>query len=136
VPAVFEPVFAQLRELLRAHAADFTVSHDTVTGYGLEAPVGPATLQAWGGKSKARTIPVASVKVGKAYVSYHLMGMPGNARLVASLSDALRARMQGTSCFNFKQVLDDDLLEELQRATVESLRGLKKGGYISDAPIG
>jgi hypothetical protein len=82
---------------------------------------------------KVHTIPVAWVSLGKAAVSYHLMGVPGNTKLSSSLSDELRARMQGQSCFNFT-TMNDALLEELRRVTAESIRGMKRAGFISDAP--
>ena len=127
----FQPVFARLRELLQAHQADFTITHDTPERYGLEGPVGPATVRAWGGKVKTSKIPVAWVEMRKTYVSYHLMGINGRAKLIAGLSKPLRARLQGKTCFNFTAV-DDALLRELQTVTAESLRGLKKAGFVSD----
>jgi hypothetical protein len=71
--------------------------------------------------------------VRKNYVSYHLMGIDGNAELIAGLSQPLRARMTGKSCFNFTAV-DEALFEELQGATAASLRALKKAGFIADTP--
>ena len=131
--AKFQPVFAQLRDLLRAHAASLSVTRDSEIYYGLEAPVGPATLRSWGGKVKAQRIPVAWVSVGKAYVSYHLMGVSGNEKLSGSLSEGLRKHMQGQSCFNFK-VVNEPLFKELAHVTGESLRGMRKAGFISDVP--
>ena len=96
------------------------------------APVGPATVQAWRGQVKRGAIPVAWVQVGKAYVSYHLMGVYGNSKLLAGVSEQLRSRMQGKSCFNFKEV-DEVLFEELERLTIESLTEMRKVGYISEA---
>ena len=134
MPASSQLVFTRLRDLLQVHADEFHVAQDASRRYGLEAPVGPTTLRAWGGKARAPTIPVAWVEIGKTYVSYHLMGISGNAKLVAQLSDELRARMQGKSCFNFKTV-DEALFGELEQVTTESLRGMKKAGYISDVPV-
>src|SRR5262245_22571050 len=128
-----QPVFVLLRDLLRAHAASFSVAQDSETHYGLDAPVGPATVRSWGGKVKTQSIPFAWVSLGKAYVSYHLMGVSGNAKLLASLSEELRARMQGKSCFNFKAG-DDALFKELAHVTSESLSGMRKAGFISDVP--
>ena len=128
-----EPVFTRLRDVLRAHAGSFSVNHDTAERYGLEAPVGPATLRAWGGKAKVAKIPIAWVELRKSYVSYHLMGIDGNSELIAGLSKPLRARMQGKSCFNFAAV-DEALFEELQGVTAASLRALKKAGFIADTP--
>ena len=129
--AEFPSIFARLREILKNHAGSFTVGRETAHLYRLEAPAGPATLRAWGGKVKSRTIPVAWVQVGKAYVSYHLMGVYGNPKLLDGCSKELKARMQGKSCFNFKTV-DEPLFEELERLTIESLTGMRKAGYISE----
>lgn len=126
-----QAVFARLRDLLHAHQADFTITHDMPERYGLEGPVGPATVRAWRGKVRTAKIPVAWVEMRKTYVSYHLMGLNGHAKLIAGLSKPLRARMQGKTCFNFAS-MDDALLRELQTVTAESLRGLKKAGFVSD----
>jgi hypothetical protein len=107
------------------------VSDNTPDRYSLRAPVGPATVRAWGGKVKTTHIPIAWVEVRKNYVSYHLIGVDGNTKLIAKLSEPLRARMQGKTCFNFRTV-DEALLQELQAVTAESLRGLRKAGFIAD----
>jgi hypothetical protein len=117
--------------LLSAHSSKFTVKEAAQT-YLLEAPIGPATVQAWGGKVRSTTIPVAWVELRKSYVSYHLMGIAGNAPLIAGLTAKLRTHMQGKSCFNFK-VVDDTLMPELTRVTQESLAGMRRAGYISDS---
>ena len=127
----FQSVFARLRDILKAHADGFTVGRDTANHYRLEAPAGPATLRAWGGKVKSRTIPIAWVQVGKAYVSYHLMGIYGNPKLLDRCSKELKARMQGKSCFNFKTV-NESLFEELERLTTKLIAGMRKAGYISE----
>lgn len=128
--ADFAAVFARLRDILKDHAGSFTVRHDTAEHYGLEAPTGPATLKSWGGQMKSTTIPVAWVQVGKAYVSYHLMGVYGNLKLLDACSNELKAHMQGKSCFNFKAV-DEPLFNELERLTTNSLTGMRKAGFIS-----
>ena len=127
----FQPIFAQLRNTLEKHADSFIVGHDTADHYGLDAPVGPATIRAWGGKVKSRTIPVAWVQVSKSYVSYHLMGVYANPRLLDGVSQGLLARMQGKSCFNFKAV-DEALFQELERLTIETLAGMRRAGYIAE----
>jgi hypothetical protein len=123
-------VFDRLRELLAARASASTLAYDTPDRYGLEAPVGPATLRSWGGKLRMPKIPIAWVEIRKAYVSYHLMGVDGNAKLLASLSEALRARMQGKACFNFR-TLDETPLRELEAVTAESFAGLRRAGFIT-----
>ena len=127
----FESIFVRLREILRKHGGRFTVSHDTADWYGMEAPVGPAALSAWGGKAKRPMIPVAWVKVGKGYVSYHLMAVYGNPKLLNGFSNELKARMQGKSCFNFKAI-DEALFKELERLAAAALTAFAKAGYIAE----
>ncbi len=130
MPNQFQSVFERLRDILKKHAGGFSVVKDASDHYSLEAPVGPATLQAWGGKMKSPMIPVAWLQVGKAYVSFHLMGVYGNPTLLDECSTELRKHMQGKSCFNFKTV-DEPLFAELERLTIQSLAGMKKAGYVS-----
>ena len=133
MPSQFQPVFIRLRGILEKHAASFTVGQDKPGHYSLEAPVGPATLRGWGGKVRTPTIPVGWVQTGKAYVSFHLMGVSGSPNLLDGCSAELRAHMQGKSCFNFK-VIDETLFRELAQLTLASLTGMKKAGYIAEGP--
>jgi len=129
----FEKIFARLRGILSKHAehAKFlSATEDNSKRYCLEGRIGPATLQAWGGKAKRPMIPVAWVGIGKAYVSFHLMGIHGNASASAGMSKALHARMQGKTCFNFK-VLDQKLFEELEQLTTRSCTAFKNSGFIN-----
>lgn len=129
--STLDAVFVRLRDILATRSREFTISSDSAQHYCLNAPVGDATLKQWGGKIKTPTIPVAWVEVQQAYVSFHLMGIMGNTKLVNSLSSALRARMHGKSCFNFKAI-DEMQIAELDRVTGESLRAMKTMGYIAD----
>jgi len=106
------------------------VNEDTATSYVLAAKTGPATLKAWGGKMKRPMIPVAWVSMGKAYVSYHLMGVDGNSKLADAMSAKLKARMQGKTCFNFA-VADDELFTELDRLTAASIAAFRNAGFIT-----
>src|SRR5215212_6647287 len=108
MPEPFAPTFARLRSILEKHSDRWMVAADGPDHYCLDGTPGPATLRAWGGKVRGPTIPVAWVRIGKAYVGYHLMGIYGNAKLLASLSKELKGRMQGKTCFNFR-TLDDAL---------------------------
>jgi hypothetical protein len=72
---------------------------------------------------------VAWVEIGKAYVSYHLMGLYRNAPLLAGMSKALKARMQGKTCFNFTTP-DEALFEGLDRLTLEAIESFKKAGFV------
>src|ERR1041384_4640022 len=115
----FESIFVRLRAILQKHSATLTVNADAPGRFSLAATAGPAAIRAWGGKVKKPMISVAWVQVGKAHVSYHLMGVYGNTRLRGRLSEALKARMQGKTCFNFKAA-DEKLFGELDRVTAQS----------------
>ena len=56
------------------------------------------------------------VRDGKAYVSYHLMPLYMNAAMMAYVPEALRGRMQGKTCFNFRKA-DDALFADLRALT-------------------
>jgi hypothetical protein len=111
------------------HAQSLSVNENTPAFYCLAGTPGPATLHAWRGKMKRPTIPVAWVKIGKSYISYHLMGVSTNAKLRGTLSKELRARMQGTSCFNFT-VVEEGLFAELDQLTGGSIAAFRNAGFI------
>jgi hypothetical protein len=123
--ADFDAVFTALRAILKRHAATLSVSDDVPNRYCLDAPVGPATLKSWGGKAKRKTIPVAWAEIGKAYVSFHLMGLEAAS---SAISPALKARLQGKTCFNFSKP-DTALFKELEAVTAQSIAGMRKAGY-------
>ena len=70
----------------------------------------------------------AAVRLGKSYVSFHLMPIYMCPVLQASLSAGLRGRMQGKACFNFKTV-EPDLFEELTRLTEQGLQRFRDAGF-------
>jgi len=72
----------------------------------------------------------AAVRAGKAYVSYHLMPIYMNEPLQATISPALRKRMQGKACFNFKELPEPAVLDELRALTEAGFRSFEAAGYI------
>jgi hypothetical protein len=72
----------------------------------------------------------AAVRAGKAYVSYHLMPIYMNAPLQATISPALRKRMQGKACFNFKEMPEPAVLDELRALTEAGFRSFEAAGYL------
>jgi hypothetical protein len=56
------------------------------------------------------------VRLGKSYVSFYLMSVYAVPDLLKTMSPELRKRMQGKSCFNFKEV-DEKLFKELAQLT-------------------
>ncbi len=69
---------------------------------------------------KGQPLFFASVRIGKAYVSFHLLPLYMQPALTKGISPALRKRMQGKACFNFKDEPDPDCLSELAKLTEAS----------------
>ena len=70
----------------------------------------------------------AGVRVGKRYVSYHLMPVYARPQLLDGISAELRRRMQGKSCFNFTFV-DESLMRELETLTRRSFDVFSSEAY-------
>ena len=116
--ASFPAIFARLRAILEPYATRLTVTADAPDHYCLTLDYSP--------KFK-KSFPVAWVRTGKAYVSYHFMPVYMFPQLRAGLTKKLLARMQGKSCFNFKQ-LDEELFLELAQLTTAGLAASRKAG--------
>jgi hypothetical protein len=112
MPAKFLDVFAALKPLLARHASRFAVQKDAPREYSLVTNVPSPFPQHHG-----QPMWFGAVKVGKTYVSYHLMPLYMNAALTARISPALKKHMQGKSCFNFKTVPADALRTQLETLT-------------------
>jgi len=112
-PSDFDAVFARLRAILVPFARKLKAAHDKPDYYYLETQ---APLY------KGRPVFFAAVRIGKGYVSFHLMPVYAYPEMRKSLSPALRKRMQGKACFNFTAV-DQELFEELRQLTAEGMEG-------------
>ncbi|MEL6870247.1 MAG: hypothetical protein AAFO81_10645 [Pseudomonadota bacterium] len=73
-----------------------------------------------------------SVRIGKRYVSYHLMPVYVTPALLDDLSAPLKKRMQGKSCFNFV-AHDAQLFDELSTLTAAGFQSYVDAGYIEPA---
>src|SRR5690349_19847595 len=118
MPAEFDSIFSRLRRILERYAGRLKVTADDPDHYCL-------TLT-WSPKFK-KAFPVAWVKIGKAYVSYHYMPVYMFPKLRESMSEKLQARMQGKSCFNFKTAAEP-LFKELERVTADGFAMSRKSG--------
>jgi len=67
--------------------------------------------------------------LGKNYVSFHLMSVYASPELLGKTSPELKKRMQGKSCFNFKQV-DKKLFSELKTLTREGAVKFSDGKFL------
>jgi hypothetical protein len=102
---------------MAAHASELVVSVDKPGNYHVDAP------RPFYPKKPASAY-FGGVRVGKSYVSYHLMPVYTDAALLASISPQLKKRMQGKSCFNFTKLDEAEKVElgELTRRSVEVYR--------------
>ncbi len=105
----FHEVEARLRAILDPYRDQLTVSKEGPDGLYLELPGYEGTP--WGY--------VGGTRVGKAYVSYYLMGAYDGG-LQSAMSPELRKRMQGKTCFNFTKV-DEQLFSELEGITAMAI---------------
>ncbi len=116
----FAAVFERLKAILQAYEPNLRVEVDEPGRYSLLGPYMPKYQKdLWFGQ----------VKVGKNYVSYHLMVVYMAPELLNGLSDNLRKRMQGKSCFNFTHV-DESLLAELGELTRRSVEKVRSSGFL------
>ena len=106
----FDAVERRLREILRPLRDRLVTTKDGPGGLALEIAGLEGTP--WGY--------VAGIRRGERYVSYYLMPVYASPELTATMSPALRRRMQGKSCFNFTTV-DETLFAELARITEAGL---------------
>jgi hypothetical protein len=101
--ADFQAVEARLRRILEPYRGELSVTTEGPDGMVLELPGYEG--KPWGY--------VAGTKIGKRYVSFHLMSVYTDPELMGSMSPELRGRMQGKSCFNFTKI-DETLMTELE----------------------
>ncbi|HEY4531099.1 MAG TPA: hypothetical protein VIG97_12400 [Luteimonas sp.] len=102
-----ESTFVQLSAMLRKHASAFSIRTDEPGHLYVEIPAATP---------KGKPGFFGAVQVKKSYVSYHLMPVYEDPGLLDGISAALRARMQGKSCFNFTRH-DAALFNELDALT-------------------
>lgn len=112
----FQPVFAQLKQLLQPFEPRMTVEADAPEAYSLNTP----SIAQLG-----KALFFGAVQIKKNYVSYHLMPVYLFPALLDNISPALKKRMQGKSCFNFT-TLDQALLDELAQLTQRGYQRLKQ----------
>ena len=115
--ADFAAVAAALKPVLAKHAGRLVVKTDTPTEYTLVTK-SPSPFP----QHKGHPMYFGSVRQGKAYVSFHLMPIYMCPPLMQSISPALKKRMQGKTCFNFKAGPEPELLAELRQLTAACVK--------------
>lgn len=135
----FTRTFHELRAILQPYAPKLKVVHDNDKYFYLETKT-PAY--------RGKPICFVAVRLGKNYVSFYLMAVysaeacvtpvkgsterkivGAASKLARGMSMELKKRMQGKSCFNFKQP-DKALFKELAELTKQGFEGYQKLGWI------
>ena len=100
-------IFRTLKSFLEKYESNLSVIHNKSDNYYLN------TLTT---ETNIKTEFFGAVQIKKSYVAFHLMPVYFYPELLDNLSPELKNRMQGKSCFNFKEK-DDKLFAELNLLT-------------------
>ena len=116
----FGDLFDELKTLMKPLEPHLVVKTDEPGDYYLNTPSQreDGYVYAFGG-----------VQIKKRYVSYHLMAVYAEPQLLDGVSDKLKKRMQGKSCFNFTKK-DDELFAELADLTEAGYKAFKAKGMV------
>lgn len=115
--ADFAAVFTVLKPVLARYADRMVVKVDTSIEYTLLTKCASPFHQ-----HKGQPMYFGSVRLGKAYVSFHLVPLYMCPPLTQRIPPALKKRMQGKACFNFKTVPEPELLAGLQQLTAAGIK--------------
>ena len=116
----FSKVFSVLKSVLAEYSEGLQVTTDTGEIYSLD------TRHIM---KNGKPLFFASAVINKSYLSFHLMPVYVFPELLDDMSPELKARMQGKSCFNFKSI-DDELVVELKSLTRSGYEIYKSAGYV------
>ena len=116
----FTRVFEELKSIFKPYAPKMDVLHDTDTHYMLNTRF-----------IMRNKLPLCfgGVRQGKSYVSFYLMSVYASPDLLKNISPELKKRMQGKSCFNFKEV-DKKLFAELKKLAKDGAQKFADGKFI------
>jgi len=116
----FQETFNSLKEILKKYEKYLSITSEKKDTYNLNA--------GYSEKYK-REIYFGGVQIKKNYVSFHLMPVYVNPKLLNNLSPELKRRMQGKSCFNFKKI-DEKQVKELAKLIKRGYEYYKKAGLL------
>jgi len=125
----FSTIFAVLKPVMAEEGGRLAVQKDTSSEYSLVTKT-PSPFP----QHKGRPMWFGAVKLGKSYVSFHLMPLYLLPNLEKEISPTLKKRMQGKTCFNFKEVPDEELLADLRKLTAVCAAAWEKQFHFSGTP--
>jgi hypothetical protein len=118
--ADFAGVFDGLKKVMGAFASQLRITEDGPQKYYLVTQ-----SKSW----KGGPMFFGAVILGKGYVSYHLMPLYVCTELMKTVSSDLKKRMQGKSCFNFREP-DAALFAELSALTAAGLEKYRAKNWL------
>ena len=118
----FTEVFAQLKSIFKPYAKKMDVSQDNDQCYMLDTRYIMKNKQ---------PLCFGGVRLGKNYESFYLMSVYASPDMLKNMSPELRKRMQGKSCFNFKEV-DKKLFAELKTLTKDGAARFSDKKYLEE----
>lgn len=118
----FDKIFARLKAIFQPYAKKMDIAQDSEDYYLLNTRYIMKNKQ---------PLCFGGVRRGKAYVSFYLMSVYACPDLLQGMSPELKKRMQGKSCFNFKQV-DEKLLKELKQLTKAGAARFSNQKYVDE----
>ncbi|MEW9500941.1 hypothetical protein [Jeotgalibacillus marinus] len=119
--STFNETFEQLKNILVRHEQDLVLKKDTENDFYLDSN----TIM----EHNKKNVFFGAVQIKKNYVSFHLMPVYIYPELLEEISDDLKKRMHGKSCFNFKKP-DLTLFEELRTLTEKGFIMYEKNNLI------
>jgi hypothetical protein len=108
--------------MLAKYAKYLSVKMDTPRNYVLASRSASPFPQ-----HKGQPLDFAYIRIGKAYVSFHLMAL---YLAPIPMSPALKKRMHGKTCFNFESVPAPALLDDLKRLTEAGFNQWRKNRWL------
>jgi len=120
--ADFTEIFEQLKSIFKPYAKKMDVSQDSDQCYMLDTRYLMKNKQ---------PLCFGGVRHGKNYVSFYLMTVYASPDMLKNISPELKKRMQGKSCFNFKEV-DKKLFGELKALTKDGVAKFSDKKYIEE----
>jgi len=118
MPNDLKTVFERLKTILAPYEPKMDIAQDTARMYMLNTR---HLLK------KNYPLMFGAVRLGKNYVSYHLMSVYASPDV--PMSPELKKRMQGKACFNFKEV-DERLFKELAKITKEGAKRFSNEKFV------
>lgn len=116
----FGTTFDDLKALLAPYVSRLHVTADSPFAYMLDGEY-VAELK--------RPMFFAGVRAGKSYISFYLMPVYSHPELMGRISDGLRRRLHGKSCFNFTRP-EPELFEELRQLVERGFERYRELGYV------